>query len=87
MNHYIVGLLAGVVLTLFCMFCLESSSRSSDSLYAPKEDAEKVNCGTCRHWDPERQRCREEGKLKELGGGRCGDPKAELLQKNGKAAL
>ena len=49
MNHYIVGLLAGVVLTLFCMFCLETSSRSSDSLYAPKEDAEKVNCGTCRH--------------------------------------
>ena len=66
MNHYIVGLLAGVVLTLFCMFCLESSSRSSDSLYAPKEDAEKVNCGTCRHWDPERQRCREEEKLKRL---------------------
>ena len=64
MNHYIVGLLAGVVLTLFCMFCLETSSRSSDSLYAPKEDAEKVNCGTCRHWDWDRQRCREEKKLK-----------------------
>lgn len=58
-------------------------------LYVPVETAEKVNCGTCRHWDPERQRCREEGKLKELGGGRCGDPEiqTELLQKNGKAAL
>lgn len=35
-------------------------------LLTPREDAEKVNCGTCRHWDPERQRCREEERLKEV---------------------
>lgn len=26
---------------------------------------DKANCGTCRHWDPERQRCSEEGKFKQ----------------------
>ncbi len=53
----------------------------------PWEEIVRFNCGTCANWNRHMERCREEGKLKELGGGRCGDPKAELLQKNGKAAL
>jgi len=32
----------------------------------PWEKIVRFNCGTCRHWDPERQRCREEEKLKRL---------------------
>ena len=46
-------------------------------LYVPVETAEKVNCGTCRHWDPERQRCQEEEKLKSYPciNGRKGDEK------------
>ena len=32
----------------------------------PWEEIVRFNCGTCRHWDPERQRCREEEKLKRL---------------------
>lgn len=35
-------------------------------LYVPVETAEKVNCGTCRRWDADRQRCGKEEKLKRL---------------------
>jgi len=53
----------------------------------PWEEIVRFNCGTCANWNRDMERCREEEKLKESGGGRCGDPETELLQKNGKAAL
>ena len=46
---------------------------SACPLYTPREDLKKKsaweretrnNCGSCDHWDKERQKCRDEEKLK-----------------------
>jgi len=38
--------------------------RGNCPLYAAVKDTRRINCGTCRHWDAEKQRCRVEEKLK-----------------------
>lgn len=40
---------------------------SSCPLFAAVENAKKSNCGECRLWDKEKQKCSDEEKLKELG--------------------
>ena len=50
---------------------------STCPLYAPVKGARRTNCGTCRRWDADRQRCQEEEKLKSYPciNGRKGDEK------------
>lgn len=40
---------------------------SNCPLFVAVENARRNNCGECVHWDKERQKCRDEEKLKELG--------------------
>lgn len=40
---------------------------SNYPLFIPKPGAVKNNCGECRLWDLEKQKCQKEEKLKDLG--------------------